>query len=103
MYAVVWTGGRQFRVAEGDTLRVEKLPAGVGDMIELDKVSMLAKDDGIVVSLDALASAKVVCQVTAQGRGKKIRGFKMKRRKNYRRTYGHRQDYTELKIKSIQA
>lgn len=102
MYAVVTTGGKQFRVEEGDVLRVEKLEANVGETVELDKVSMLAKDDSIVVDAGALEAAKVICQVSEHGRGKKIRVFKMKRRKGYKRTYGHRQDYTELRVQSIE-
>ena len=103
MYAVITTGGKQIKVTQGDVIRVEKLPVSVGDTIELDHVNALANDDGIVVDADALASAKVVCQVTGEGRRKKIRVFKMKRRKNYSRTYGHRQDYTELKVQEIQS
>lgn len=101
MYAVVTTGGKQVKVAEGDVIRVEKLDAEVGDTIELDDVQFLGKDEGIVVDKDALTGAKVVCQVTRQGLAKKIRVFKMKRRKNYHRTQGHRQRFTELKIKEI--
>jgi large subunit ribosomal protein L21 len=103
MYAVVKTGGKQVRVSEGSRVRVEKIDAPVGDTIELDQVALLAKDDGIVVDPDALSSAKVVCEVVAQDRAKKIRVFKKKRRKNYMRTHGHRQAYTELKVQSIQA
>jgi large subunit ribosomal protein L21 len=103
MYAVVVTGGKQIKVAEGDIVRVEKIAASLGDTINLDKVCLLAKDDGLVVDPSALASAKVVCEVLGEGRRKKIRVFKKKRRKNYVRTYGHRQDYTELKVRQIQA
>jgi len=103
MYAVLETGGKQYKVSEGDRLRVEKLPGTVGDEITFDSVRLLVKDDGIVMDAEQLGSAKVVAQVTAQDRAKKIRGFKKKRRKNYMRTYGHRQSYTEVKISSIQA
>ena len=103
MYAVVTTGGKQLRVAEGDVIRVEKLEVRVGDTIELDQVNMIGKEDGAVFASGELGKAKVVCQVTGQGRKKKIRVFKMKRRKNYHRTYGHRQPYTELKVEKIQA
>jgi len=103
MYAVVITGGKQYRVALGDTLRVEKIDAEVGVTVQLDKVSLLAKDDGMVADPGALASAKVMAEVVSQGRAKKIRVFKYKRRKNYRRTQGHRQSYTELRIREIQA
>ena len=102
MYAVVSTGGKQIRVEEGDVVRVEKLDAKVGDTVELDEVRLLAKDDSIVVDPSALEGAKVICLVSNQGRGKKIRVFKMKRRKGYKRTQGHRQDYTELRVQSIE-
>lgn len=102
MYAVVATGGKQVKVAEGDVIRVEKLEAEVGSKVELDDVKMLGKDDGPVIDSDALSGAKVVCEVTAQDRAKKIKVFKMKRRKNYHRTIGHRQPYTELKVEKIQ-
>jgi len=103
MYAVVTSGGKQYKVSQGDTLRVEKLVANVGETVELERVHLLVKDDGIVSDPEQLASAKVVAEVTGEGRGKKIRVFKMKRRKNYSRTYGHRQDYTELKVREIVA
>lgn len=103
MYAVVTTGGKQVRVSEGDVIRVEKLEANAGDTIELGDVHLLSGDDGVVLSKDALGKAKVVCEVRGEGRGKKIRVFKYKRRKNYHRTYGHRQSYTELKVQKITA
>lgn len=103
MYAVVTTGGKQYKVAQGDVLRVEKLDAGIGDTVELDQVGLVVKEDGIVTDPEALAGAKVVAEVVDQDRGKKIRVFKYKRRKNYRRTQGHRQYYTELRIREIQA
>jgi large subunit ribosomal protein L21 len=103
MYAVVTTGGKQYKVAQGDVLRVEKLDAAVGETVELDRVHLVAKEDGVVVDPSVLASAKVVALVTGEGQRKKIRVFKYKRRKNYHRTYGHRQEYTEIKIAEIQA
>jgi len=103
MYAVVATGGKQVKVAEGDRLRVEKIDKEVGDTVELADVKFIAKDDGPILDPDTLGKAKVLCTVTGQGRGKKIRVFKYKRRKNYHRTYGHRQSYTELKIEKIEA
>lgn len=101
MYAIVTTGGKQYRVLEGDVFRTEKLDAPVGDTVELDKVAMLVKDDGIVVDAAALMGAKVVCQVMRQGKAKKVRVYKRKRRKNYARTQGHRQQFTELKVAQI--
>ncbi|HPO17524.1 MAG TPA: 50S ribosomal protein L21 [Candidatus Hydrogenedentes bacterium] len=103
MYAVVKTGGKQYKVSPGDFVRVEKLEVPVGGTVELDEVCLVAKDDGVVVDPQALASVKVIAEVSGQGRRKKIRVFKYKRRKNYHRTYGHRQSYTELKIREIQA
>ena len=103
MYAVVRTGGKQIKVAQGDVVRIEKLDAAPGDQVELTGVCLLANDDGIVVSPGDLESAKVVCQVMSQGRAKKIRVFKKKRKKNYMRTYGHRQSYTEVKVRDIVA
>ena len=103
MYAVVTTGGKQIKVSQGDRVRVEKIDAPVGDTVELDQVNLVAKDDALVVDPKKLAKAKVVCEVVRQDRAKKITVFKMKRRKDYRRTQGHRQSYTELKVTEIQA
>jgi len=101
MYAVVTTGGKQVKVAKGDRVKVEKIDAPVGDRIELGNIRLVAKEDGIVVDPKALANAKIVCEVTAQGKAKKILVFKRKRKKNYQRTHGHRQWYTHLKVTDI--
>lgn len=101
MYAVVATGGKQIKVSEGDRIRVEKIDAKLGDTVELDEVKMLGKDDGAVLDAKKLAKAKVICTVTDQGKRKKIRVFKYKRRKNYHRTQGHRQLFTELLVDKI--
>lgn len=100
-YAVIRTGGKQYRVSQGDVLRVEKLPGDVGQEIELDDVLMLA--DGEKISLDAgdLKGKTVKARIVSHGRGPKIRVFKFKRRKGFEKTIGHRQDYTELLISSI--
>lgn len=103
MYAVVATGGKQVKVSQGDVVRVEKLGTPAGEKIELDSVRLVANDSGVVVDPQALAGARVVCEVLREGRGKKIRVFKYKRRKNYRRTQGHRQAFTELKVLEIKA
>ncbi len=103
MYAVVKTGGKQYKVTPGDRLRVEKLDFPVGDTVTLDHVTMLSGEDGVVLNPESLTSVKVIAEVTRQSRHKKIRVFKMKRRKNYHRTQGHRQHYTELKIQDIQS
>ena len=103
MYAVVVTGGKQYKVAEGDRLRVEKLDTPVGEQVELSKICLLVKEGGIVAEPEALSSARVLADVTAEGRSKKIKVFKKKRRKNYMRTYGHRQQYSEITIREIKA
>ena len=100
MYAVVETGGKQYKVAVGDRLRVEKLDAEQGETINLDRVLMVV--DGETVNVGSpLVDTVVSASVLAHGKNKKIRVFKMKRRKNYRRTQGHRQLYTELEIIGI--
>jgi large subunit ribosomal protein L21 len=103
MYAVVATGGKQIKVTKGDIVRVEKIEAPVGDTIELTAVCLLAMEDSLVVDPEILKTAKVVCEITEQDRAKKIRVFKKKRRKGYVRTQGHRQSYTQLKVRDIQA
>ncbi|MCF6286105.1 MAG: 50S ribosomal protein L21 [Candidatus Hydrogenedentes bacterium] len=103
MYAVVVTGGKQYKVTEGDRLRVEKLNTPVGEKVELDKVCLLVKEDGIVAEPDALSGVSVIAEVTSEGRRKKIKVFKKKRRKNYMRTYGHRQQFSEITIREIKA
>jgi large subunit ribosomal protein L21 len=101
MYAVIKTGGKQYRVTEGQTLRVEKLPVEAGGQVELTEVLMVANGDDIKIGAPFLAGGKVTATVQAHGRGDKIRIIKFRRRKHYRRTQGHRQDYTELKITGI--
>lgn len=102
MYAVVVTGGKQYRVSPGERLRVEKLPNNaIGDTVELGPVHLVSKDDGSILTTAGLGGAKVIAQVTGEGRRKKIRVFKYKKRKNYRRTQGHRQYYSEILIKDI--
>lgn len=102
MYAVVKTfGNRQAKVFVGDVIRVEKLEAPVGDLVELDSVRLLVKDDAVVANPESLVGAKVVCQIVGHGRGKKIRVFKKKRKNNYTRLQGHRQSYTDLKVNEI--
>ncbi len=102
MYAVIRTGGKQYRVAQGDTLRVEKLAGDVGASITFEEVLMLGGEK-VAVGKPLVAGAKVEAQITAQDRAKKIIVFKMRRRKNYRRKNGHRQPYTEVKITGISA
>lgn len=103
MYAVVVTGGKQYKVAQGDRLRVEKLDTPVGEQVEFDKVCLLVNEDGIIAEPDALTGARVIADVTDDGKRKKIKVFKKKRRKNYMRTYGHRQLFSEIVIREIKA
>jgi large subunit ribosomal protein L21 len=101
MYAVVRTGGKQYKVAPEQKVRVEKLPGEVGDTIELDEV-LLTSDEGVKVGTPRVEGARVIGTITEQGRGPKIVVFKLKRRKNYRRKQGHRQDYTEISVDKIE-
>lgn len=103
MYAVIQTGGKQYRVAEGDAVRVEKLAGDAGAKLSFD--SLLFADDGgnVRVGRPVVPGVKVEAEILEQGRGKKIVLFKYKRRKSYRRKGGHRQPYTALKITSIKA
>ena len=103
MYAVVRSGGKQYKVSAGDVLRVEKLDAQVGDTITLADVLMVSDGEKVNVEQSELAKAKVTARVTAQGRHGKIVVFKYKRRKRYRRKQGHRQWFTELAIENIEA
>ncbi|MBW2268762.1 MAG: 50S ribosomal protein L21 [Deltaproteobacteria bacterium] len=102
MYAVIRSGGKQARVAPGDTLRLEKLAGDVGDSIELSDVLMLGEEGEPRVGTPLVDGAKVRGTILAQGRGDKITVFKMKRRKGYRRKQGHRQAYTEVRIDAIE-
>ena len=102
MYAVIKTGGKQYRVSEGDVLRVEKLPGDVGSSIELDEVLMVGGDNA-KVGTPTVSGAKVQAEILAQDRSKKIIVFKKKKRKNYRRKNGHRQPFTELRITGVSA
>jgi large subunit ribosomal protein L21 len=102
MYAVIRTGGKQHRVEPGQSIRVEKLAGAVGDAVELDEVLFVGGEGEARVGQPLVAGAKAVGTITAQGRGAKLKVFKMKRRKNYRRRQGHRQDYTEIRVEKIE-
>jgi large subunit ribosomal protein L21 len=101
MYAVIRTGGKQYKVAEGDRIRVEQLAAKAGDKIKITDVLLLADGEQVTVGTPLVRGAVVSAEVKEQGRGKKIRVIKFKRRTNYRRQHGHRQAYTELAITGI--
>ena len=101
MYAVIITGGKQYKVAPGDVVRVEVLDAKKGDTIEIKDVYMIADGDKVSVGKPKLETAKVTAEVLGDGRGEKIIIFKHRRRKGYRNTNGHRQNYTSIKVKEI--
>lgn len=101
MYAVIKTGGKQYRVNEGETLKVEKLQAEEGASIDFDKVLMIADGDQVAVGTPYIEGGKVTAKVMAQDRGRKIEVVKFKRRKQYLKRAGHRQDYTEVRITGI--
>lgn len=98
MNAVIRTGGKQYRVTTGQIVRVERLPETVGERVEMKDVLMLSGESGVKL---APGDAKVVCQVLRHGRTRKVLGLKMKRRKDYRRLIGHRQDYTQIRVEKI--
>ena len=101
MYAVVKTGGKQYRVSAGEKLKVEQIPADIGTEIDLDEVLMVADGDAVRMGTPVVAGASVKARVLAHGRGEKVRIFKLRRRKHYRKSQGHRQNYTELEILGI--
>jgi large subunit ribosomal protein L21 len=103
MYAVVTTGGKQYKVEEGETLKVEKIPGDVGSSVKFERVLMISDGDSVSIGQPVLDDAWVEGHIVEQGKSKKIIVFKYKRRKRYRRKHGHRQPYTAIKIDSIKA
>jgi large subunit ribosomal protein L21 len=103
MYAVVTTGGKQYRVSAGEKIKVEQLPADVGSEVVLDKVLLIADGENLTMGAPLVQGASVKVKVLSHGRGEKIRIFKMRRRKHYRKSQGHRQNYTEIEILGIGA
>ena len=101
MYAVIQTGGKQYRVKSGEQLKVESLPAEIGAAVSFDRVLMLGEGDGVRVGAPFVDGATVKATVVAQGRGEKVRIFKLRRRKHFAKTQGHRQGYTEVRIDEI--
>jgi large subunit ribosomal protein L21 len=101
MYAVIKTGGKQYRVVAGEKLKVEQIPADIGSEIVIDQVLMLGDGDTVSVGTPLVAGAVVKATIIDHGRGKKVMIFKMRRRKHYRKTQGHRQNYTEIRIDGI--
>jgi large subunit ribosomal protein L21 len=103
MYAVIQTGGKQYRVEEGTTLKIEKLELGEGDNVEFDKVLMIQSGDSVTVGLPFIEGGKVTATVMSQGRHKKVKIIKFRRRKHHMKHQGHRQYYTEVQITGISA
>ncbi len=103
MYAVIKTGGKQYRVAEGQKLKVEQIPADIGQEISLDQVLSVGEGESLKVGAPLVAGAVVKAKVLAHGRHDKVKIFKMRRRKHYQRHQGHRQNYTQIVIEAITA
>jgi large subunit ribosomal protein L21 len=103
MYAVVKTGGKQYRVAAGEKLKVEQIPADVGAQITLDQILMVGEGEAVKIGAPLVAGATITATVLTQGRHDKVKIFKMRRRKHYQKHQGHRQNYTELRIDAINA
>jgi|TARA_B100000795_G_scaffold251800_1_gene220879 large subunit ribosomal protein L21 len=101
MYAVIKTGGKQFKVAEGDILKVEKLTADVGKTLNLNSVLTLVDGDKVTIGTPMITGASIDATIVSHGKGVKVKIFKMNRRKGYRKSQGHRQSFTEIKINKI--
>ena len=101
MYAIIRSGGKQYRVQAGEQVRVEALAADVGASISIEEVLLVGTGDGVKVGVPLVSGAKVTATVVSHGRGDKIRIFKLRRRKHYQKSQGHRQSYTELRIDDI--
>ena len=103
MYAVIKTGGKQYRVSAGQKLKVEQIPADVGAEVTLDQILMVGEGESVQIGAPFLAGSTVKCTVVSHGRHDKVKIFKMRRRKHYQKHQGHRQNYTELRIDAIAA
>jgi large subunit ribosomal protein L21 len=103
MYAVIKTGGKQYRVVAGEKLKVEQIPADVDSQITIDQVFMVGEGESVKIGTPVVAGASVKATVVSHGRHDKIKIFKMRRRKHYQKHQGHRQNYTELRIEAISA
>ncbi|MEJ2044200.1 MAG: 50S ribosomal protein L21 [Reinekea sp.] len=103
MYAVIVSGGKQYRVSEGQTVKLEKIEAETGTSIDFEKILLVADGDNINIGKPVVEGAKVTAEVIAQGRHKKVKIMKFKRRKHHMKQMGHRQWFTEVKITSIKA
>jgi large subunit ribosomal protein L21 len=103
MYAVIKTGGKQYRVAQGETLKIETVAGDIGSAVVLDKVLMVGEGDKVTVGKPLLSGASVKATIVSHGRADKVKIFKMRRRKHYQKHQGHRQNYTEIRIDGISA
>ena len=103
MYAVIKTGGKQYRVVAGEKLKVEQIPADVGSQITIDQVFMVGEGESVKIGTPVVTGASVTATVVSHGRHDKIKIFKMRRRKHYQKHQGHRQNYTELRMEAISA
>ena len=101
MYAIIRTGGKQYRVQAGEQLRVEALPAEVGASVSIEEVLLVGNGEGVKIGAPFVSGAMVKATVVSHGRGEKLRIFKLRRRKHYQKTQGHRQSYTDLRIDDI--
>lgn len=101
MYAIIETGGKQYRVEPGSTIQVESLPGDVGATVELNQVRLIHGEGGVVIGQPLITGAKVTAEIVRHGRTRSITVFKKKRRKNYRRTRGHRQSFTRVRVTGI--
>jgi len=101
MYAIIKSGGKQYRVKAGEQVRVEALAAEVGSTVSLEEVLLVGTGDGVKVGAPLVSGAKIKATVVSHGRGDKVKIFKLRRRKHYQKTQGHRQSYTELRIDDI--
>ncbi|CAM5198746.1 Large ribosomal subunit protein bL21 OS=Castellaniella defragrans OX=75697 GN=rplU PE=3 SV=1 [Castellaniella defragrans] len=103
MYAVIKTGGKQYRVCAGQKLKIEQIPADIGQEISLDQVLSVGEGESLQIGTPFVAGASVKATVLAQGRHDKVKIFKMRRRKHYQKHQGHRQNYTEIRIEAVAA
>ncbi|MFA9439746.1 MAG: 50S ribosomal protein L21 [Rhodocyclaceae bacterium] len=103
MYAVIKTGGKQYRVAAGEKLKIEQIPADVGAEITIDQVLLVGEGESVKIGAPLVSGATVKATVLSQGRHDKVKIFKMRRRKHYQKHQGHRQNYTEIRIEAISA
>lgn len=103
MYAIIQTGGKQYRVSEGDVIVIEKLTAVAGETVEFTEVLSVVKDGSVAIGTPVVAGSKVTGKIVEHGKGKKIRIFKYKSKSNYRKRQGHRQPFTKVLIETIEA